>query len=131
MQCFQSSFDFQNVARMESIFLNCTSLTSVDLSNFNTVKLYYIEDMFNGCSSLTSLDFSKFIADKIIFLNRLFYRCSNLKYIDFSPFNVTSNGILLFDNTIPKNGKIIINNKEVYSKINKTIPSSWEIVYKY
>ena len=67
----------------------------------------------------------------MIFMNRLFYRCSNLKYIDFSPFNVTSNGLLLFDNSAPEKGKIIIYNKEVYSKINKTIPSSWEIVYKH
>ena len=68
--------------------------------------------IFYRCLSLTSLDFSKFRTEKMIYMNRLFYKCSNLKYIDFSSFNVTSN-ILLFDNTLPENGKIIILNNEL------------------
>ena len=42
------------------MFNGCESLTSLDLSNFNTSSVENMENMFNGCKSLTSLDLSNF-----------------------------------------------------------------------
>ena len=45
---------------MDNMFNGCESLTSLDLSNFNTSSVENMENMFNGCKSLTSLDLSNF-----------------------------------------------------------------------
>ena len=44
---------------MNSMFNYCTSLKSLDLSNFNTQKVKDMSSMFYHCSSL-SLDLSNF-----------------------------------------------------------------------
>ena len=45
---------------MRSMFYNCNSLKSLDLSNFNTQNVAYMSDMFYNCNSLTSLDLLNF-----------------------------------------------------------------------
>ncbi len=42
---------------MSSMFFGCSSLTSLDLSSFNTANVTYMSIMFSGCSNLTNLDF--------------------------------------------------------------------------
>ena len=44
-----------DVTYMGAMFLNCTSLTSLDLSRFNTSKVTEMYNMFNGCSNLTTI----------------------------------------------------------------------------
>ncbi|NLA33220.1 MAG: BspA family leucine-rich repeat surface protein, partial [Mollicutes bacterium] len=53
-----SSFSTSNVTNMYYMFYNCANLTSLnlDLSNFNTANLTSTAQMFNGCSSLTNLN---------------------------------------------------------------------------
>ena len=46
------------------MFVNCFSLTSLNLSSFNTSNVTDMADMFNGCYSLTSLDLSNFTFGK-------------------------------------------------------------------
>jgi len=46
------------------MFEGCQSLTNLNLSNFNTVKVTNLWGMFKGCQSLTDLDpveFRKFL----------------------------------------------------------------------
>ena len=38
------------------MFSECSSLTSLNLSNFNTNNVEDMSEMFYGCSSLTSLN---------------------------------------------------------------------------
>ena len=42
------------------MFFQCSDITEIDLSNFNTSKVNNMIGMFNGCSSLTSLNLSYF-----------------------------------------------------------------------
>ena len=42
------------------MFEDCSSLTSLDLSNFKTENVQSMNSMFEDCSSLTSLDLSNF-----------------------------------------------------------------------
>ncbi len=42
------------------MFFKCSSLTSLNLSNFNTDNVKYMRYMFSGCSSLTSLNLFNF-----------------------------------------------------------------------
>ena len=41
---------------MSHMFYNCSSLTSLNLSNFNTNNFHNMSSIFYECSSLTSLD---------------------------------------------------------------------------
>ena len=40
---------------LNSMFYNCSSLTSLDLSGFNTTNVKYMSDMFKNCSKLSNL----------------------------------------------------------------------------
>jgi surface protein len=42
------------------MFRNCSSLTSLDISNININNVKDINDMFYGCSSLSTLNLSNF-----------------------------------------------------------------------
>lgn len=42
------------------MFERCSSLTSLDVSNFNTSNVTAMSSMFYDCSSLTGLDVSNF-----------------------------------------------------------------------
>ena len=52
-----SNFNTQNVTNMQYMFYNCTSLSSLDLSNFNTQNVTNMEYMFYVCESLTNLTY--------------------------------------------------------------------------
>ena len=52
-----SSFNTDRVTTMTYMFYNCSSLISLDLSNFNVAKDEYVncDEMFRNCSSLTTI----------------------------------------------------------------------------
>ena len=76
-----------NVTDMFGMFKNCRSLTSLDVSNFNTSN---VTNMFDGCSGLTSLDLSNFNTSNVTDMVYMFANCSGLTSLDLSNFN-TSN----------------------------------------
>ena len=43
---------------MGYMFLDCNSLISLDLSSFNTQKVYSMPYVFSNCNSLVSIDIS-------------------------------------------------------------------------
>ena len=68
------------------MFDGCTSLTHLNLSNFNTNKVERYDYMFRNCISLKSLDLSNFDVSKASGFDDMFYGCSSLKYLDISNF---------------------------------------------
>ena len=103
-----SNFNTENLAnilveeyrRNRSIFSNCSSLTTIDLSSFNTKKITAFGGsssgaMFSDCSSLTTLDLSSFDTSKVTNMNGMFNNCSSLTNLDLSNFN-TSNVTQMF-----------------------------------
>ena len=57
---------------MDHMFYNCSSLASLDLSNFNTNNITNMECMFCNCSSLTSLNLSNFNTNNVINMYGMF-----------------------------------------------------------
>ena len=53
---------------MERMFYNCSSLASLDISNFNFENVKNMEQMLYGCNSLKFIDISSFVVNKNIFL---------------------------------------------------------------
>ena len=80
----------KNMENICLMFYRCTSLTKIDLTNFNTDKVNYINGLFSGCSSLTYVDLSNFKTNKVDDLGFLFRRCSSLTNVDLSNFNTNN-----------------------------------------
>lgn len=72
------------------MFSGCSSLTSLDLRNFDTSNATSMDRMFSGCSSLTSLDVSSFNTSNVRSMEAMFLRCESLTSVDVSTFD-TSN----------------------------------------
>ena len=62
---------------MGRMFFGCSSLTELNLSNFNTNYANNIEYMFYGCSSLKELNLSNFNTNKEVYMRSMFYGCSD------------------------------------------------------
>ena len=85
-----SGWNTSSVTSMKSMFYNCSSLTSLDLSGFNTSSVTSMNGMFFGCSSLTSLDLSGFNTSSVTDIIGMFSDCTNLTSLDLSGFNTSS-----------------------------------------
>jgi len=85
-----SNFRTNNVTNMESMFGGCSSLTTLDLNNFDTSNVTNMDGMFVGCSSLTALDVSNFDTSNVTNMDGMFEACYILTVLDLSNFD-TSN----------------------------------------
>ena len=74
-----SNFNTQNVINMESMFYNCTSLTNLNLSNFNTQNVTNMGNMFNDCCSLINLNLSNFNTQNVTNMGNMFSDCKSLR----------------------------------------------------
>ena len=111
---FTKKFDTKNIVSMERMFVHCNSLTSIDISYFNTENVKNLEyfmysstnlvslklpkskasnlakanHMFNECKKLTSIDFTNFIIDSkyLTEFQGVFGRCNHLEYINLTNF---------------------------------------------
>ena len=73
---------------MYYMFNACKSLTSLDVSKFDTSKVTSFLNIFTDCYSLTSIDFHNFdftLSDKTYTGPPLIHNCKKLKYIDMTP----------------------------------------------
>ena len=60
------------------MFNNCSSLTSLDLSNFITTEVTSMENMFYSCKGLTQLDISSFSNSRCRNFRNIFGECNGL-----------------------------------------------------
>ena len=84
------SFPEYNKYILLGMFAGCSSLTSLDLSSFNTSKVTDMRGLFQGCKNLTSLNVSSFNTSNVQHMDAMFKGCSSLTSLDLSNFN-TSN----------------------------------------
>lgn len=100
----------ENVTSMNYMFYSCFSLTSLDLSHFDTHNVKDMSGMFNFAYSyytsprpkLKSLDLSNFDTSSLENMSAMFYGFPTLEYLDISNFdtrNVRSMSYL-FSNSI-------------------------------
>ena len=111
---------------MGSLFYSCSSLQSIDLSNFNTTNVKNMGSMFSHCSSLKSINLSNFNTTNVNNFQNLFLSTSSLQYIDISSFTTNLTSMSLFAGQ-SKTGVIKVR-KEFYDKINNKL-DNWIIQY--
>ena len=68
----------KNLECSNYMFSNCSSLTSLNLSNFNTNNVTNMDSMFYYCSSLTSLNLSNFNTNNVTDMAVMFYESEKL-----------------------------------------------------
>lgn len=80
-----------NFTTMEKMFDYCSSLTSVNASNWDTSKVGSFIYMFRDCSSLTELDLSTLTRkSNEVYAGNMFNGCSKLSTLNLSNFYITS-----------------------------------------
>ena len=82
-----TKFNTEKVTNMSNMFYNCLKLTSLDVTKFNTEKVTNMSYMFYKCSELTSLDVTKFNTANVANMSNMFYNCSSLTSLDVTNFN--------------------------------------------
>ena len=117
-----SKFDTQNVTSMGSMFSGCSGLTSLDVSKFDTKNVTDMGSMFSGCSGLTSLDMSNFNTQNVMSMSYLFKNCSNLQTIYASDKFVATdvNGEYMFSGCYSLKGAIAYDENKTDSRYANT-----------
>ena len=88
-----SNFNTSQVTDMQYMFDSMSNLTSLDLSIFDTSNVTNMFCMFSDISNLTSLDLSNFDTSKVMDMSYMFGGMHSLTALDLSNFdtsNVTS-----------------------------------------
>ncbi|EKZ4335956.1 BspA family leucine-rich repeat surface protein [Listeria monocytogenes] len=84
-----SNFDTSQVTNMTNMFVRSSSLTSLDVSSFDTSQVTRMSGMFAGASSLTSLDLSSFDTSQVTNMTYMFQEASSLTSLDLSNFDTS------------------------------------------
>jgi len=72
-----------------SLFASFSKLTTLDFNNMlDTSLVINMNYMFNGCSTLTSLDVSNFTTSKLTEMGGMFFGCSKVTVLDLSNWDV-------------------------------------------
>lgn len=94
-----SSFNTGNVTNMTYMFQEATALTSLNLANFNTSKVTNMGHMFYGTTSLTNLNLSNFNTSLVTNMASMFGHTNILPSLDVSSFNTmnVTNMTMMFE----------------------------------
>lgn len=84
-----SNWGFDSAVTLEAMFQECSSLTGLDLSNWNVSNVDDMSFMFWGCPKVGSIDVSKWDTSKVTNLDH-FAAHANLKRIGMEKWNTSS-----------------------------------------
>jgi len=89
----------------------------------------YINKMFYNCSSLTYLNLSNFNTNNVTNMSYMFYNCSSLNSLNLSNFNTNNvkNISCMFYGVNGKNCKLICNDAAILQKFNDL--NNFEIIF--
>ena len=77
--------DTTYLIQMDCTFMGDISLTKVVFgNNYPNKDLKYMSSLFYGCSSLTSVDFGKFDTSKVEYFDSMFNNCEKLEKLELS-----------------------------------------------
>ena len=81
------SFTLSNANTMNSMFMLCNALNSIDTSKFDTKNVKDMESTFQDCQSLTSLDLSSFDTSQVTSMRYMFAKCYKLTTLNIASFD--------------------------------------------
>ena len=85
---FGNKFITDNVTAMQGMFAGLESLTTLDITNFNTANVTNMYHMFISCESLPEIIFGpNFDTSKVTNMSGMFQNCRSLTTLDLSGFD--------------------------------------------
>ena len=87
---FPSLIKTSSLTNMASMFMGCSSLKSLNLTNFDTYQVRFMNNLFQDCVSLEDLNISSFKTKSVVKMESMFQNCYKLKEIDLYHFSTTS-----------------------------------------
>ena len=91
---FNHCFHTDYATSMNSMFAFCSTLSVLDVSDFNTAEVTDMSSMFYGCYALTDLNIRGFSTSKVADMSNMFERSPHLRTIsgieDLDTTNVTN-----------------------------------------
>ncbi len=85
-----SLLNTSDMTDISSLFNGCSSLRSIDLSNFNTANATNMSALFCGCKSLQTLNLRGFVTDNVTNMREMLGDCSQLTSLDLSSFTTVN-----------------------------------------
>ena len=82
-----SNFDTSNVTDMNYMFYNCSDLPTLNCSNFDTNNVTDMSYMFNSCTTLSALNVSSFDTSNVTNMQQMFQNNYYLTSLDLSSFD--------------------------------------------
>ena len=83
-----SAWDTSNITTMLAAFYFCTSLTTLDVSGWDTSSITIMQTVFAHCSSLTTLGVSGWDTGSVANMSNTFRNCSSLTNLDVSLWDI-------------------------------------------
>ena len=78
---YKIKYNFKDsIKNISYMFFECSSLTNINLSNFNTNNVTNMSYMFYGCSSLKEINLSNFNTNNVTNMHGMFYNCISLNF---------------------------------------------------
>ena len=78
------NLNVSNTENFEYMFYHCDSLSSIDVSSFDTSSATDMNRMFEYCESVESLDLASFDTSSVTDMTYMFFNCDSLKTLDLS-----------------------------------------------
>ena len=88
-----------NISKADGIsyvFSNCSTLTQLDLSNWDTRNVQYMIGTFSGCTNLTEINCSGWNTSKVYNMRAAFYNCKSLQTLPVRDWD--SRSVMYMDN---------------------------------
>ena len=85
-----TNFDTSFTTKMKRMFNDLKNIINLNLNNFNTENVTDMSYMFSGCEALLSLNIANFNTSNVTNMSYMFNWCTNIETIDISNFD-TSN----------------------------------------
>lgn len=92
-----SGFNTSNVTNFYGMFKDCTNLENLDVSNINVSSGTDFRYMFSSCNKIKNLDTSSLVSQNATTMNSMFSSCKLLTSLDLSGFttpNLTDTGYM-------------------------------------
>ena len=107
------------------MFAYCQSLTSLNLSNFNTSNVINMYGMFGECELLTNIYLNSWNTLNVTTMYGMFSECKSLTSLDLSSFDTSkvTNMAYMFEGsgTTMNLNKIYVSNKFVTTQVTNSI----------
>ena len=86
------NLDISKAEALSYVFYECSALTQLDLSNWDTRNIQYMISTFSGCNNLTEINCSRWNTSKVTNIQSMFASCSSIQTIPVRDWVVSSLG---------------------------------------